>query len=215
MTPAPLEASASDGGYWLVLAILLPCSGILAALALGGRNPERIALGLMPVQLFVALAIAAKVWNSGKPLVYDIGGWAPPLGISLRADGFSAVMLVTAALIMPAAGIFARKSFSTPQDADETRTSFAFWILMLGLWTGLNVVFLGGDLFNLFVALEILTFTGVPLVCLDGRAETLTAALRYLLFALLGSVLYLLGAGAALWRLRHARHCAPRRRDPP
>ena len=34
----------------------------------------------------------------------------------------------------------------------------------------------------------------MPLVCLDGRAETLAAALRYLLFALLGSVLYLLGA---------------------
>jgi multicomponent Na+:H+ antiporter subunit D len=34
----------------------------------------------------------------------------------------------------------------------------------------------------------------VPLVCLDGRPETLAAALRYLLFALFGSVLYLLGA---------------------
>jgi multicomponent Na+:H+ antiporter subunit D len=33
----------------------------------------------------------------------------------------------------------------------------------------------------------------VPLVSLDGRAETLQAALRYLLFALLGSVLYLIG----------------------
>ena len=33
----------------------------------------------------------------------------------------------------------------------------------------------------------------MPLVCLDGRPETLTAALRYLLFALFGSVLYLLG----------------------
>jgi formate hydrogenlyase subunit 3/multisubunit Na+/H+ antiporter MnhD subunit len=195
MTAAPLDAPASAGGYLLVLAILLPCSGVLASLALGGRTPQRIALGIMPVELVVALAIAANVWGSGKPLVYDIGGWAPPLGISLRADGFSAVMLVTAALIMPAAGIFARKSFSTPLDVDETRTSFAFWMLLLGLWTGLNVIFVGGDLFNLFVALEILTFTGVPLVCLDGRAETLTAALRYLLFALLGSVLYLLGAG--------------------
>ena len=38
-----------------------------------------------------------------------------------------------------------------------------------------------------------LTFAAVPLVCLDGRAETLQAALRYLLFALLGSVLYLVG----------------------
>jgi formate hydrogenlyase subunit 3/multisubunit Na+/H+ antiporter MnhD subunit len=49
-------------------------------------------------------------------------------------------------------------------------------------------------LFNLFVALELLTFAAVPLVALDGRAETLAAALRYLLFALLGSALYLLGA---------------------
>jgi formate hydrogenlyase subunit 3/multisubunit Na+/H+ antiporter MnhD subunit len=65
--------------------------------------------------------------------------------------------------------------------------------LLLAVWAALNAVFLGADLFNLFVALELLTFAAVPLVCLDGRAETLAAALRYLLFALLGSVLYLLG----------------------
>ena len=45
----------------------------------------------------------------------------------------------------------------------------------------------------MYVALELLTFAAVPLVCLDGRAETLQAALRYLLFALLGSILYLVG----------------------
>jgi len=45
----------------------------------------------------------------------------------------------------------------------------------------------------LYVALELLTFAAVPLVCLDGRAETIQAALRYLLFALLGSILYLVG----------------------
>ena len=55
------------------------------------------------------------------------------------------------------------------------------------------MVFLGGDLFNLYVALELLTFAAVPLVSLDGRAETFRAALRYLVFALLGSLLYLLG----------------------
>jgi multicomponent Na+:H+ antiporter subunit D len=46
----------------------------------------------------------------------------------------------------------------------------------------------------LYVALELLTFAAVPLVSLDGRAETLQAALRYLLFAILGSVFYLVGA---------------------
>ena len=69
-----------------------------------------------------------------------------------------------------------------------------FWTLLMGVWAGLNAVWFGGDLFTLYVALELLTFGAVPLVSLDGRAETLAAALRYLLFALLGSVLYLLGA---------------------
>ena len=63
------------------------------------------------------------------------------------------------------------------------------------MWGALNTVFLSGDLFTFYVALELLVFVAVPLVALDGRAETLQAALRYLLFALLGSVLYLAGTG--------------------
>ena len=62
------------------------------------------------------------------------------------------------------------------------------------MWGALNLVFVSGDLFTLYVALELLTFAGVPLVCLAGSGETLRAALRYMLFALCGSVLYLLGA---------------------
>ena len=76
----------------------------------------------------------------------------------------------------------------------EARPPSMFWTFLLSVWAALNAVFLGGDLFNLYVALELLTFGAVPLVCLDGRAETVAAALRYLLFALAGSVLYLLGA---------------------
>jgi formate hydrogenlyase subunit 3/multisubunit Na+/H+ antiporter MnhD subunit len=58
----------------------------------------------------------------------------------------------------------------------------------------LNAVWLAGDLFSLYVALELLTFSAVPLVSLEGKPETLVAALRYMLFALMGSILYLLGA---------------------
>jgi multicomponent Na+:H+ antiporter subunit D len=103
-------------------------------------------------------------------------------------------MLVTAALVISAAGFFARANFWTPPGVREARAPLAFWTLLQGLWAALNIVFLGGDLFNLYVALELLTFVAVPLVCLDGRPETLAAALRYLLFALFGSVFYLLGA---------------------
>jgi formate hydrogenlyase subunit 3/multisubunit Na+/H+ antiporter MnhD subunit len=76
----------------------------------------------------------------------------------------------------------------------EARRPLVFWALLLAIWGSLNLMFLSGDLFTLYVALELLTFSAIPLVSLDGRAETLRAALRYLIFALLGSVFYLLGA---------------------
>jgi multicomponent Na+:H+ antiporter subunit D len=176
-----------------VLAIVLPAASVVLSLAFGGRQAERIALVAMPAGFVIAVAIVADVWGSRTPVHYIVGGWAPPLGIALRADGLSAIMLVTTALVIGAIGLFAREGFSTPAGAQETRASLAFWTLLMGVWAGLNAVWLGGDLFTLYVALELLTFGAVPVVCLDGRAEMLSAALRYLLFALLGSALYLLG----------------------
>jgi multicomponent Na+:H+ antiporter subunit D len=186
-------ATSTPGGFLLVLALFLPVAGMLLALALGGRHAERIALVLMPVGLALALAIAAGVLWTDAALVYVVGGWAPPLGLALRADGLSAAMMLTTAVVIGAVGLFARAEFQTPRNLPEARALLAFWTLLLGVWASMNAVLLGDDLFNLFVALELLTFSAVPLVCLDGRAETLRAALRYLLFALLGSVLYLLG----------------------
>jgi multicomponent Na+:H+ antiporter subunit D len=177
-------------GALLVLAIVLPVCGVLAAMGLGGTATRRAALGMLPVGLAVALGVLAGVWQTGAPLAYQVGGWAPPLGIALRADGLSAVMLVMTAVVVGAVALFARDGFGEDETA---RTPQVFWIMLMAVWAALNAVWLGADLFNLYVALELLTFSAVPLVALDGRAETVAAALRYMLFALLGSVLYLLG----------------------
>src|SRR5215469_8231895 len=188
-----MAGSAAGGGILLVLAVVLPIVGVLLSLALGGRHAERIALILMPAGLAVAVASTAGVWGTNNVLQYFVGNWDPPLGVAFRADGLSAAMILTAAVLICGIGLFARVQFPSPEGA-ETRSSVVFWTLLLAVWGALNAVFIGGDLFNLYVALELLTFAAVPLVSLDGRAETLAAALRYLLFALFGSVLYLLGA---------------------
>jgi formate hydrogenlyase subunit 3/multisubunit Na+/H+ antiporter MnhD subunit len=190
--PPPVPDDTTTGGSLLVLSLVVPVAGVLLAFAAGGRHVERTALATMPLGLAIAAAIAAMVQTSG-PLAYLLGGWAPPLGVALRADGLSAVMMAITAVVICAIGVFARADFSTPAGSVEARAPFAFWILLLAIWGALNTVFLSGDLFTLYVALELLTFAAVPLVCLDGRSETLQAALRYLLFALLGSILYLIG----------------------
>jgi len=184
----------TPGGLLLALAVLVPFVGVLAGLVLGGRNPQRVAFVAMLAGLGIALAIADHLMRSGGAVVYLLGGWSPPLGVALRADAPAVVMLLAVAVVICGIGVYACADFGTPSGEQEARAPFTFWLLLLAVWGSLNLVFVSGDLFTLYVALELLTFAGVPLVCLDGRGETLRAALRYLLFALLGSVLYLLGA---------------------
>ncbi|MCK8786246.1 NADH-quinone oxidoreductase subunit J [Roseomonas sp. NAR14] len=190
--PATLAAGTA-GGPLLVLALAVPFCGVLAMLVLGGRRAERLAPLLLAACLALSLAIAGTVLGTRAAVVEVIGGWAPPLGLRLRADGLSAALLVTTALVCCAVAAFAWPDLRSPADGPERRAPAVFWLLLVGLWGSLNAAFLGQDLFNLYVALELLTFAAVPLVCLTGSRETIEAALRYLLFALLGSVLYLLG----------------------
>jgi formate hydrogenlyase subunit 3/multisubunit Na+/H+ antiporter MnhD subunit len=191
--PAALAAAPTAGGGWLVAAILWPVIALLLVIAGGERLAARVGVIALPVGLAIAVALALGIADAGE-LVYHVGGWAPPLGIALRADGLSAAMLLVTAVVVSGAGIYALADFGPPPAGRVGRTSLAFWASLLGAWAALNLAFLGNDLFNLYVALELLTFAAVPLVCLDGRAATLQAALRYLLYALVGSVLYLLGA---------------------
>jgi formate hydrogenlyase subunit 3/multisubunit Na+/H+ antiporter MnhD subunit len=191
--PAPVLDAVTAGGFLLVLSLVVPVAGVLLAFVAGGRHVERIALATMLLGLVIAGAIAFAMSRTGDGLVYLLGDWSPPLGVALRADWLSAVMMATTAVVICAVGVFAQGEFRIPEGSVEARAPFAFWILLLAVSGALNTVFLAGDLFTLYVALELLTFSAVPLVCLDGRPETLTAALRYLLFALLGSVLYLVG----------------------
>jgi formate hydrogenlyase subunit 3/multisubunit Na+/H+ antiporter MnhD subunit len=186
--------TTTPDGILLVLAVMVPFVGVLADVALGGRNAQRIAMITIVAGLGIAIAIATSAAGAGGTLVYLLGGWAPPLGIALRADGLSVIMMLTVAVVILGIGVYARADFGTPAGVQEARSPFAFWTLLLAIWGALNLVFVSGDLFTLYVALELLTFAAVPLVSLDGRAETLRAALRYLLYALFGSILYLLGA---------------------
>ncbi|PJF34113.1 MAG: oxidoreductase, partial [Candidatus Thermofonsia Clade 1 bacterium] len=53
--------------------------------------------------------------------------------------------------------------------------------------------FLSGDVFNLYVTLELLGFSAVALTALAGKPNVLKAAMRYLIISLSGSLMYLMG----------------------
>lgn len=193
----PLQALAgpvtAEGGSLLVLAIVLPAAAIVALLGLAGRGAAWIMRVTLIAQLLLALRIFMLVAQGGQPITYTLGGWAPPLGIMLRADGVSALMMLVSATIFAAAAAFAWKDYGPLPGKQETRGSLIFYSALLAMGGALNLLFTSTDLFTLYVGLELLTFAAIPVVSLKGSAETLRAALRYLLFAVFGSMLYLLG----------------------
>ena len=106
--PVPaLDEVTTNGGFLLVLSLVLPVAGVLAAFAAGGRHVQRIAFATM----LPGFAIAVALRQDGGPLVYLLGAWVPPLGVALRADGLSAVMMMTTGAVICAVGLFARADF--------------------------------------------------------------------------------------------------------
>jgi multicomponent Na+:H+ antiporter subunit D len=124
------------------------------------------------------------------PLVHPMGGWAAPLGIEYVLDplaGFVAVLVGAIGflvLVYPT-----RVGFGI--DAERGVFLHALVLLLLGALLGVVVA---GDLFNLFVSLEIYSIASYALIALGGPAAAV-ASYRYLLIGTVGSSLYLLGVG--------------------
>ncbi|MGD8588199.1 MAG: proton-conducting transporter membrane subunit [Chromatiales bacterium] len=172
----------SDGLIWVIAAPLL---GALASVLWPGRA-ERI--GVFSV-LAATVAAGGVLWQLASlgTTVYPIGGWAPGLGIALRADGLSTLLLLMTALVALAVSVYATAYFK------QSSRQRHFWPLWLLLLTALNALFLAADLFNLYVTLELLGLAAAALTALGGKRAAVEAAIRYLLLGLLGSLAFLAG----------------------
>uniref|UniRef100_E6VNQ6 NADH/Ubiquinone/plastoquinone (Complex I) n=1 Tax=Rhodopseudomonas palustris (strain DX-1) TaxID=652103 RepID=E6VNQ6_RHOPX len=191
-----MPATLADLGMplvpWAAVSVVLPLTAALVA-ALLGRHAHHLAVPMALAGIAVAALAILDVVRHGV-IETAIGGWTPPLGIALRLDGLGSAFLAVIALVGAGVTLFARAGFGPDAEGRETRRGYAFWPLVFCTTGGLAAIAVAGDLFNLYVGLELLTVTAVALVALDGKPAALAAAMRYLLFALLGSLLYLLGA---------------------
>jgi multicomponent Na+:H+ antiporter subunit D len=167
-----------------VWAIVIPLAAGTAAFVFGPRSASWLGLAGSAATLAAAVGVASEVWTSG-PLLHRVGGWAVPLGIELHADGLAALMLLMTGVVGAATTAYASGYFGN--------SGRGFWSLWLMLWGGLNALYLSADVFNLYVTLEVMGLASIALVALDGRREAISAALRYLLVSLVGSIAYLLG----------------------
>ncbi len=168
----------------LVGAVLALLAGVWRAWA--GQAISVVVTGLSLVFGAVGLVVVVR----DGPLTYDFGGWPPPIGIEYVLDPLSAFMVTIVALIGLLVCIY-------PVDAAfglQPERGTPLYPLVLLVLTGLTGVMLSGDLFHLFVMIEIYALATYGLVSLGGDRGVL-AALRYLLLGTVGSGLYLLGVG--------------------
>ncbi len=122
---------------------------------------------------------------------YEVGGWAPPLGIELRFGAFNALVLVIVTAI--SAVVLASAPGSLREVPRERQ--YLFFATFLLCMTGLMGITSAGDAFNVFVFLEISALSAYALIALGKSPRALTSAFRYLVMGTVGGTFFLIGIG--------------------
>lgn len=134
----------------------------------------------------VILSLLAFVGLHGGTAVYLMGGWSLPFGIGLVLDAFSAFMLVMVSVIALTSAVFSL-NYIRGLGPDGR-----YYALVMLLVAGMNGVIVTGDIFNLFVFMEIALLAALALVAFGGRAYELEASFKYAAMASVSASLVLI-----------------------
>ena len=149
------------------------------------------------IQRTLTVAAAAAVLGMGVALLgavrdggvvtNDVGAWPDGLAIVLAVDALAALMLTVAAgaTLLALTVAWARGEDDHP----------LFHPLVASLLSGVTLAFVTADLFNLFVAFEVMLIASYVLLALRGGRDQVRAGVVYVGTNLLASTLFLLGVG--------------------
>ncbi len=126
----------------------------------------------------------------GGTIHYRLGGWPPPFGIEYVVDHLNAMMLVIVSAISLIVAIYSRWSVKQELPA---KVVYFYTVFLLQV-TGFLGIVITGDLFNLYVFLEIGSLAGYALIAI-GEDGAPFATFRYIVMGTIGACFYLLGVG--------------------
>jgi multicomponent Na+:H+ antiporter subunit D len=143
------------------------------------------------ISLLISAALLNQVQHSGV-ISYMLGGWEAPWGIEYRIDLLSAYVL----LIVSAIGTIVLLAANTGirNEIDEDKQSL-FYVLYLLCMAGLLGIVATGDIFNVFVFLEVSSLATYALVAFGRDRRALLAAYQYLIVGTIGATFLLMGIG--------------------
>lgn len=164
--------------------------------ALAGRRSEAVRRAVVFVSISVALVLTLclikPVLIDGRTIVYWLSNWEPvegwAIGICLEVDALSLFFALIVTVAVFVSGVY---SFTYMAHDDSLVNFYTLFLMLSGSVLGLV---LSGDLFNIFVMIEIMTFTAVALTAFRNSYEgALEGAFKYLVVGSLGSTAVLVG----------------------
>jgi len=140
--------------------------------------------------VYLSFVILDTVIETGK-ISYRLGGWEPPWGIEYVVDHLNAYMLVIVSIVSFVVAFYSKRSIE--KELHPSKIIYFYTIYLL-LATGLLGILVTGDLFNLFVFLEIASLAGYALIAI-GEDKAPLATFNYIIMGTIGACFYLLGVG--------------------
>lgn len=175
-----------------VMPVVIPAvAGIVGLLWWRCSTARRVAFGVVgTAQLAVALVLLSAARRDG-PLVLALGSWPIEVGIAVVVDRLSAIMLCLAAITSLASVLygFAQQPVRLEHPLRLPLVQF--------ITAGISLSFATADLFNLFVAFEVMLIASYALLTLEADDRDVKHALPYLMVNLVGGALFLGAAGLA------------------
>ncbi len=125
-------------------------------------------------------------------IVYALGSWEPPWGIEYRVDVVNAFVILLVALIGAVVLLYTPRSLAAELHDTRGNQFYSAYLLCL---TGLMGMAITGDVFNLFVFLEISSLSSYALIALGRDRRALSASFQYLVMGTVGATFFVIGIG--------------------
>jgi len=173
----------------IIVISLLSAFTIFLAGWINRRSCIFISIATLIVQFILSILILRHVLVRG-PIHYWLGGWKPPWGIEYVMDPLNAYVLVILLFLALVCAIYSKRNIE--HELPEKRVSF--YTLFQLLITGLCGITVTGDIFNMYVFMEITCLTSYALIASRGKIA-LKASFTYLVLGSIGACFFLLGIG--------------------
>jgi multicomponent Na+:H+ antiporter subunit D len=173
----------------VVVISLLSAFTILVAGWVTKKSCWFISLATISVQFVLSIFILNHVLTVG-PIHYWLGGWKPPWGIEYLVDALNAYILVILFLLCLLCVMYSKRNIEHELPGKIVSFYTVFQLLVTGM-CGITVT---GDIFNMYVFLEIMSLAAYALIASRGKIA-LRASFTYLVMGSIGACFFLLGIG--------------------